>query len=217
MRDTQGLDPMWENDAQHAGGSRVVKAVVGTVGGVARRIAPHLLKWAAAQRPQMTLSWGLREYHLQKDGVLSTRRQGSGWDDNPRRNYNDAVERKQQRAATKEAVEAQAAPVEPSPEPEAPKIDLSVDALEAAVRSTMGISDDPEGSDDAAEVSRDPEQVKEQISSVRSLLQALDDVADYDLVEAVDEELYQLHKAVEYKLRNHKASEAKAQLNDLFK
>jgi hypothetical protein len=36
-------------------------------------------------------------------------------------------------------------------------------------------------------------------------------------MEAVDDELYELHKAVEYKLRNHRASEAKAKLDDLFK
>jgi hypothetical protein len=59
--------------------------------------------------------------------------------------------------------------------------------------------------------------VKKRLVAVRTLLQSLDDVADFDLVEAVDEELYLLHKAVEYKLKNHKASEAKAKLHTLFK
>ncbi len=218
MRETEGLDPMWENAAQRPRGSRVLGAAATVVGGVARRIAPHLLGWASAQRPEFAVAWGAREVRLRRDGLHRGRRSGPGWEDNPRRNYNDAVEKKQQRAAASDAKAGAEGTPEPAaappPAPEAPvKVDLSAAALESAVRGAMGIKDGA----DAAEISRDPEAVRGQLESVRALLQALDDVADFDLVEAVDEELYQLHKAVEYKLRNHKASEAKAQLNDLFK
>ncbi len=222
MRDTQGLDPMWENDAQRARGSRVIGVATGAVKAVASRVAPHLLNWASAQRPQVVVAWGLKEYRLRRDGIISGRREGPEWGDNPRRNYNEAVQKRQEKAAEAQPSEPPTAavvdegppvPEPPVEEPASQSIDLSAAALEAAVRGAMGISD----SDDDEEISRDPIQVKEQLSAVRRLLQALDDVADYDLVEAVDEELYQLHKAVEYKLRNHKASEAKAQLNDLFK
>ena len=214
MRETDGLDPMWEND-DDAAGSRLVRVAARALGGAARRLAPHALTWAEAQRPQLTVAWGLGIYHLQRGGIVRTRRAGEGWGDNPRRNYNDAVQKRQDRAARDD--ESATIDAEPAPEATEPAVDLSAAALEAAVRKTMGIHDEAEGSEHGAELSRDPEAVREQLSSVRSLLQALDDVTDYDLVEAVDEELYQLHKAVEYKLRNHKASEAKAQLHDLFK
>ena len=85
-------------------------------------------------------------------------------------------------------------------------------ALKAAVEQKMGIVDAAD-----AEISRDPDVIKSQMVTLRAALQALDDVKDWDVVEGIDDELYQLHKAVEYKMRNHKASEAKSKLDDLFK
>lgn len=219
MRDTTGLDPMWESGERSEAGSRLVRALGSVVRGAGKRIAPRVLSWASAQRPRLSLAWGRKVVHVRGDGVVTTRREGEGWGDNPRRNYNEAVQKRQERAAAtppEEPAPEVVAPLEAAPEPEAP-VDLSLSALEAAVQKTMGLDQPSEGSEGAAEVSRDPDVLKAQLVGVRSLLQALDDVDDWDLVEAVDEDLYQLHKAVEYKLRNHKASEAKAQLNDLFK
>lgn len=217
MRNTETIEPMWEDDQRQESGSGLVRGLARLAGGVAGKVAPHLLNWASAQRPEVRVGWGLREYHLQREGVVSLRRQGEGWDDNPRRNYNEAVEKRQQRQAAREAAEAEAPPADaeaPPAEPEA-KLNFSAEALQSAVAEKMGIS--PGFADGGDAGSRDPEALKQRLADLRGLLQSLDDVADYDLVEAVDEELYQLHKAVEYKLRNHKASEAKAQLTNLFK
>ncbi len=216
MRNTETIEPMWEDDARAEAGSGLVRGLVRVVGGVAGKVAPHLFNWASAQRPEVRVGWGLREYRLQREGVVSLRRSGDGWGDNPRRNYNDAVQKRQERAARKAAAAPpeEAAEAEASPEPD---LNLSAEALQTAVAEKMGISADVAGTGEHGEGSRDPDALKQRLAGLRGLLQSLDDVADYDLVEAVDEELYQLHKAVEYKLRNHKASEAKAQLNDLFK
>ncbi len=159
-------------------------------------------------QPQVRVAWGSREYQLRQDGVATVRRAEPGFEDNPRSNYNDRLRKRQERKAPPAPPKTP-----PTPEPEAkPALDLSADALQAAVNQKMGLSDEASG-----ETSRDPEVIKSQMSSLRAALQALDDVQDWDVVEGIDDEMYQLHKAVEYKLRNHKASEAKSKLEDLFK
>ena len=87
-------------------------------------------------------------------------------------------------------------------------------AMKAEVARTMGLEVDG-GLD--VEVPRDPESLKRDLAKVRAMLQALDDITDWDLLETADDELYKLHRAVEYKLRSHKTSEAKAKLKGLFK
>ncbi len=221
MRETDPIDPMWEGAGDVKPGPRLASAGVRRLGALAGKLAPNVVSWASGMAPELRLSWGARVYHLRRDGMVSVRRAGEGYEDNPRRNYNDAVEKRQARAAkvVEEAPPEPVAAPQPAPEPEpsaAPVVDLSAEAMAAEVQHTMGMSVDAEGSDpdDAPPTA---ESVKERLVAMRSLLQSLDDVGDYDLVEAVDEELYLLHKAVDYKLKNHKASEAKAKLDTLFK
>ena len=176
------------------------------LGRVARTVAPFLVTWARGMQPQVRVAWGSVEYQLRRDGVTAVRRDEPGFEDNPRSNYNDRLRKRQERKAPAEAPK-------PGPAPEAkPALDLSADALRAAVNQKMGLGEEPAG-----DTSRDPAVIKAQMATLRAALQALDDVKDWDVVEGIDDEMYQLHKAVEYKLRNHKASEAKSKLEDLFK
>lgn len=240
MRDTSSLDPMWNPEGDARGGRivRLAGRVLGTV-------APHLLRWAAGMEPELRVAWGASEYHLRRDGVVTVRREGDGYGDNPRTNYNERIRKRQERAAN-EASAADAGPSEaeeavdseaPAPEtadvvdavdePEAgdpgasgspvptepaeePKLDLSEAALRSAVAESMG-------GGAAGEPIKDGDQLKEVLGRVRASLEALDDVKDWDTIETFDDELYKLHRAVEYTMRNHKASEAKAKLDNLFK
>ncbi len=223
MRDVSSLDPMWdpETPPKVRGGG-----VVRLFGKVGKAVAPHLLRWAAGMQPQLRVAWGATEYRLTRDGIASVRRQGPGFEDNPRSNYNERLRKRQEKAAAN-ATAAEAAPPpqpEPAPEvtdaptdaspppPDKPKvtIDLSEAALRKAVDATMGRDAD-------GNAIKDPDALKSALAQVRASLQALDDVKDWGTVETLDDELYKLHKAVEYKMRNHKASEAKSKLDDLFK
>ncbi len=178
------------------------------LGRVARTVAPFLVTWVRGMQPQVRVAWGSVEYQLRRDGVTSVRRDEPGFEDNPRSNYNDRLRKRQERKVPP----APPKPA-PAPAPEAkPALDLSADALQAAVNQKMGLDQEASG-----ETSRDPAVIKAQMATLRAALQALDDVKDWDVVEGIDDEMYQLHKAVEYKLRNHKASEAKSKLEDLFK
>jgi hypothetical protein len=218
MRETDAIDPMWEGDGEVEvePGPRVAAAGVRAIGAIANRVAPFVVSWASGMSPELRLSWGARIYHLRRDGMVSVRRVGEGYDDNPRRNYNEAVAKRQERAARTEPVAPE--PVAPEPvTPEPPALDLSAATLAEEVAKTMGITTDGPVSLGDDEAPPNEDSVKKRLVAVRTLLQSLDDVADFDLVEAVDEELYLLHKAVEYKLKNHKASEAKAKLHTLFK
>lgn len=219
MRDVSSVDPMWkpgqDEDAPARGGF-----LVRGLGRVVKTVAPFLVTWVEGMHPQVRVSWGSTEYHLRRDGIVAVRRDEPGFDDNPRSNYNDRLRKRQEKAGRTQAAPAPA-PAEAAPEPEAPApeavaekptVDLSEAALQAAVEAKMGLGDA-----EAGETSRDPEVIKGQMSTLRATLQALDDVKDWDVVEGIDDELYQLHKAVEYKMRNHKASEAKSKLEDLFK
>ena len=181
---------------------------------------------------------------MRGDQIARRRRAADGWSDNPRGNYNEAVERRQTKQGSTEQVAALTRALEETrgqlkraeasakgawtrvrkanaemraaqeAAPVADALDFSEAALSAGVAAAMGVDI---GSEDGAEVSRDPEVLKAELLRMRSTLQALDDVEDWSVVEKVDDELYKLHKAVEYKLRNHKASEAKAKLDNLFK
>jgi hypothetical protein len=226
MRETDAIDPMWEGEVEVEPGPRVAAAGVRAIGAIANRVAPFVVSWASGMSPELRLSWGARIYHLRRDGMVSVRRVGEGYDDNPRRNYNEAVAKRQERAARTEAVAPEAvapeavAPEAVAPEavaPDPPALDLSAATLAEEVAKTMGITADGPVSLGGDEAPPNEDSVKKRLVAVRTLLQSLDDVADFDLVEAVDEELYLLHKAVEYKLKNHKASEAKAKLHTLFK
>jgi len=217
---------MWENASPPGG--RAFRFAGGLLTGIARRAAPHLYSWARGRHPAVVLSWGSREVRLGRDGLLRRRREGDGWKDNPRANFNEGWRRSQALTEARaradeirrERDEARSELQELREEldglrsnPDA-ELDLSPETLAAEVQRTMGIDVD---AGTAGDVPKDADGLKARLVSMRSMLQSLDDVADWNLMEAVDDELYQLHKAVEYKLKNHRASEAKAKLDDLFK
>ncbi|MCO4770311.1 MAG: hypothetical protein KDA24_09800 [Deltaproteobacteria bacterium] len=204
------LDPMWDPEPEHTlrGG-----ALVRVLGRLGKTVAPHLVSWAAGMHPQLRVSWGATEYHVRRDGIAAMRRGEPGFEDNPRSNYNERLRKRQERAAR---VAPDPAP-EPAPAAEtesetAPRVDLSEQALRTAVQAKMG----REVAGDTEAIS-DPDALKSTLAQVRASLHALDDVKDWGIVETLDDELYKLHKAVEYTMRNHKASEAKSKLDDLFK
>ncbi len=212
MRDVRSLDPMWDPDTPKPLRGR---ALAHAVGRVAKAVAPFLVTWAAGMKPQLRLAWGSTEYHLQRDGIAAVRRDGPGFDDNPRSNYNERLRMRQERAAQSPPpapapTESPAPPVAEPPPAERPKLDFSAAALQRAVDEKMGVGS-------SVDPISDPETLKATLAQVRASLQALDDVKDWSAVETLDDELYKLHRAVEYKMRNHKASEAKSKLDDLFK
>lgn len=228
MRPTETIDPMWE--AASPPGGRAFRLLGGLAAGIARRTAPHLYSWARGRHPALVVSWGSRDVRIGRDGLARRPRTGDGWEDNPRANFNegwrrsqaltearsrtDEVRRERDEALTRlEELRAELEELQETSNPDA-RLDLSPEALAAAVQKTMGIE---VGADADTDVPKDPEELKTRLTSMRSMLQSLDDVADWGLMEAVDDELYQLHKAVEYKLKNHRASEAKAKLDNLFK
>ena len=227
MTETETIDPMWEAAAPPRG--RTLRLLTGLAAGVARRTAPHLFSWARGGHPAVVLAWGSRELRVGRDGLTTRRRDGAGWEDNPRSNFNEgwrrsqvlaearsrADEVRQERDAARVELEELRAELESQGDsnPDAP-LDLSPEALAAGVQKAMGIDMDAQRD---VEVPQDPDALKARLKAMRSLLQSLDDVADWGLMESVDDDLYELHKAVEYKLKNHRASEAKAKLDDLFK
>ena len=211
---------MWERDGEEPAPRGAALLAAGHR--LAAVIAPHLLRFVAARRPQLRIAWGSREYHLRRDGIQTLRRDAPGFEDNPRTNYNDRLKKRHERrsASPAPAVGAQDDPPTPAtgvvthpPETQAsrPTLDLSAAALQRAVDATMGRGPGEPG----AQMS--PDEIKAQISRLRGALTALDAVKDWASVEILDDELYQLHKAVEYTMRNHKASEAKSKLESLFK
>lgn len=103
MRDTEPLEPMWETDESLGLGSRALVGVASLGAGLLRMTAPQAFRYASGQQPAFHFSWGAKEYRLGRDGIQSRRRSERGWEDNPRSNYNDAVEMKQTRAAKKAA------------------------------------------------------------------------------------------------------------------
>ena len=188
-----------------------------SLGGV-RRLSPALFNFLAAKRPQLRLAWGRNEIHLRRDGLVRVPRE----------------------AAAQQDVTAQAAPDQglPAARPpvedadvhymfDTPEEGIQVDdrpvslaraAMEAEVQERMGERPDADPDDLAIDDDdRDPSQINEQLLHVRDLLQGLDDVEDHELISQIDEELYKLYKAADYKIRRHHASEAKVELGKLFK
>ncbi|HCP47278.1 MAG TPA: hypothetical protein DIU15_14650, partial [Deltaproteobacteria bacterium] len=60
---------------------------------------PPLHRWLVGKAPALRISWGPKQYELRPDGVLSGRRDGDGWRDNPRSNYNDRFDKRRTRGA----------------------------------------------------------------------------------------------------------------------
>lgn len=199
MRETSSVEPAWDDGSKaNPRQARLWRSAKGVVASV----APHLFHWAGGRAPQLRVAWGPKEYHLRRDGIVAVDRAEPGWESNPKVNYNSRFERRDD-ARTTEV---------PSPPPPP---DFSSEALQREVARRMGRA--PASTESGSTASGAPEELKARISALRQELGTLDDIKDWARLETVDEELYQLHKAVEYKLRNHKASEAKARLTDLFK
>jgi len=104
MRDTDYIDPAWEGNEQPSRalpGTGPAGRVLRSLAGVTRTLSPALFHWIAGKAPELKLAWGTREYALRSDGVHEIRRDGGQWGDNPRSNYNAAVERRQKKSRAK--------------------------------------------------------------------------------------------------------------------
>jgi len=99
MRETEALEPMWESEEDLGLGVRLLVGGTSVAAGLLRLTLPRAFQFASGQQPALHFSWGAKEYRLGREGLQSRRRSEKGWEDNPRSNYNDAVEKKQQRAA----------------------------------------------------------------------------------------------------------------------
>ena len=99
MRETEPISPAWEgrdeNEARRLPGSGPAGAALRAVAEATRKLSSPLYMWLSGKAPEFKLSWGASEYTLRYDGIHMLRRTGKDWTDNPRSNYNDAVERRQ--------------------------------------------------------------------------------------------------------------------------
>jgi hypothetical protein len=64
---------------------------------------------------------------------------------------------------------------------------------------------------------RDAEGLRVLITHLREVLARLDDVADYVAIGDIDDDMYRLWKELERKMQLHRQSEAKFQLQDMFR
>ncbi len=206
-------------------------AALGRVGlRTLRRATPALYHFLAGKRPQLKVSWGRNELHLRRDGLV--------WI--PRETAAPVIEvvSDSETAETAETAKTPTIPFVPRRAGEqdddphmfrTPRegldgvdtggpLDLEAAALEAEVKRRMGMrGDDEEAAQVLTPELKSAEALNAEIARVRDVLQALDDVEDHALINELDDELYQLYKAVDYKMRRHHASEAKVELGKLFK
>ena len=188
-----------------------------------RKLNPPLYEFLAAKRPQVRLSFGRSELHLRRDGLVFIDREAATID-----------------VPVEAAVVETAPPAVPfvprqagqqdsdgylfrTPEEGYGDVDVSQPAaldtssMEAEVKERMGERTDVEEGDlEIPEEMKNAESITAEVQRVRDLLQGLDDVEDHDLISDLNDELYQLYKAVDYKLKRHHSSEAKAELGKLF-
>lgn len=61
------------------------------------------------------------------------------------------------------------------------------------------------------------EGIRALIETLSQSISALDDVKDYDLIRAIDDNMYNLWKELERKMQRHRQSEARFQLKDMFR
>jgi len=99
MRETDSIAPAWEGrqdtETKALPGTGPAGSALRVLAGATRRLSSPLYMWLSGKAPEFKIAWGAREYSLRFDGVHMLRRGGKGWSDNPRSNYNDAVERRQ--------------------------------------------------------------------------------------------------------------------------
>lgn len=237
IRDTSSLNRPWEDERPAPLLIRAAARAHRTLGRVARQVSPHWARWAEGMSPELEFGWGGRVWALRRGEVTWRAREGEGFGDNPRRNYNEAVERRQQRVARKASASEDEMPSSPAPSmadevseegadvaievSTSPATPEAVDqpapaamdqaALEREVQERMG-----RGGAKAAEVALTEAGLASSVGELQRHLQAVDDVEHFDLIEDADEQLYQLWKALDYTLKNHKAAEAKVKLQRMF-
>ena len=194
-------------------------AIAGRLGiGGIRRLSPALLNFLLAKRPQMRMAWGHNEVHLRRDGLVVVPREtapireesvvGPG----ARRRNAPAMPSQPTQDGKGYMFQTPAEGIETDGRPLA----MDRDSLDAEVKERMGerAGSDLEQLDDAL---RDAEKLNTELLRIRDILQALDDVEDHELIGELDDEMYKLYKAVDYKIRRHHSSEAKVELGKLFK
>lgn len=105
MRETDDIAPAWEgrqdSKTQPLPGTGPAGTALRALAGATRTLSPSLYMWLSGKAPEFKIAWGASEYALRFDGVHMLRRAGKGWSDNPRSNYNDAVERRQKKGKSK--------------------------------------------------------------------------------------------------------------------
>lgn len=204
---------------------------VATIGriylGALKRTSPALYQFLRAKRPQLRIRWGRTEWHIRRDGVVRAQRPADG--DAGESSSASAEDRPGQGTGVpfigrrageqdqdlylfrtpQEGIEG----VEPEAD-----VDLGEKKLRAEVERRMGKN--PEAAEEDLEIPeemRNHETLSTEIVRVRDLLQGLDDVEDFDLIQELSDDLYHLHRAVDYKIKLHHSSEAKVELGKLFK
>jgi hypothetical protein len=204
---------------------------VATIGrmylGALKRTSPALYQFLRAKRPQLRMRWGRTEWHIRRDGLVRITRPTDG--DTSASPGADAEDHPGQNAGVpfigRRAGEQDADPYlfrTPQEGVEGVEVEANVDLAEqklrAEVERRMGKNPDAEEKDlEIPEELRNHEALAAEIARVRDLLQGLDDVEDFELIQELSDDLYHLHKAVDYKIKLHHSSEAKAELGKLFK
>lgn len=202
MRNTDPLDPMWSPEAVAPWAGRLLKLGASA----ARRVAPHLLRFVAGQRPELRWAWGAQEYRVQPDGVSRARREGDGYGDNPRRNYNEAVAR---REARQDVVDAAGELVLGAVEEVREAGAIAAQLLQgdgggraarggALVDEELGHAERARALLDAADAAPngDPDGLRSGAVGLRAALLALRALDDWQLAEDAAEELVQLQRAI---------------------
>jgi len=180
-----------------------------------RRMSPALFNFLLAKRPQMRLAWGHNEVHLRRDGLVIVARGNA-----PIREESVVGAGARPAAAPPTAQDSGKDYLFRTPdegiETDGRPLALDRESLDADVKERMGERPDldPEVLDPEM---RDPETLNAELLRIRDILQALDDVDDHEIIGQLDEEMYKLYKAVDYKIRRHHSSEAKVELGKLFK
>lgn len=104
---------------------------------------------------------------------------------------------------------------------------ISLNSVSATGVSTTGVSATgetvgnglPNGvlADGGVALPRTEDGIRSLIETLSQSISALDDVKDYDLIRSIDDNMYTLWKELERKMQRHRQSEAKYQLEGMFR
>jgi len=187
-----------------------------------KRTSPAVYHFLRAKRPQIRFRWGRHEWHVRRDGLVQIERpeEGAILDAGDGGAGPDGLPFVPRKAGEQEAdpylfrTPDEGVEVADPDEP----VELDEEAMAAEVARRMGKRTDVEEEElEIPEELRNHEALAGEIARVRDLLQGLDDVEDFDLIQELSDDLYHLYKAVDYKIKLHHSSEAKAELGKLFK